>query len=165
MPISGREGANRIRFDGTIRGRRLDPGTYMLVTQMKATREPLARTYVTIDASGTGRTPRVLPECSSSAAAWSTVVHAALRPLGSTFGPDTPAANGGQAEAVSQEVGRGEVLGAQLPRQTTLILQLPGLDRLDGIPRFVAYLLFVLLVGSLLGIVATTIHHLRQARA
>lgn len=161
VPIVGRSGTNRVRFDGTIGNRRLDAGTYMLEAQTKRAHEPLARTYVTIDAAGARRTPRVLPQCTQVAAAWWTIAHAALAPLGSTFngGNGVPGGNASYVEA------RGEVLGAQSPPQTTLILDLPGLDRLEGIPRFVAYLLFALLIGSLLGIVATTIHHLRQSRA
>jgi len=164
IPVAGRPGANRLNFDGRIRNRRLQAGTYMLVAQMKGTREPLARTYVTIDAPGPSRTPRILPQCSPSAAPGTALAPAALAPFGNMFTDVFAGGNDSQASYRGSQEGHGAVLGAQTSPKGAFVFALPGLERPEGVAGFLAFLLFALLIGSLLGVVVSTIQHLRDPR-
>ena len=48
VPIAGRAGLNRVRFNGTVRKVRLEPGTYLLESRLRAGGRRLGRTFVTI---------------------------------------------------------------------------------------------------------------------
>jgi len=158
ITIAGRSGANRLRFNGAIRKRRLQPGTYLLVTQMKATREPLASTYVVIDAPGAPRTPRVLPLCSPPSVAvwstlavapWSTLADAALAPLGDTLiNVDLAAANG----SARNQLRRNGVLGVQSPPQDAGLPESSTFTTWGASLSTAEVLLLVMLGSGVLGI-------------
>ncbi|HEV8054261.1 MAG TPA: hypothetical protein VGP30_05490 [Candidatus Limnocylindrales bacterium] len=180
ITIAGRSGANRLRFNGAIRKRRLQPGTYLLVTQMKATREPLASTYVVIDAPGAPRTPRVLPLCSPPSVAvwstlavapWSTLADAALAPLGDTLidiaplgdtliNVDLAAANG----SARNQLRRNGVLGVQSPPQDAGLPELSTFTTWGASRSTAELLLLAVMLGLGLPGIALLVASFRSSR-
>ncbi len=156
IPIRGREGANRVRFDGRVRGRPLEPGTYLLTPRLRGHTEDLARAHVTIEAPGDAVTPRVLPRCErgdDGTAAFLAAVHA----------PDatpTSAAPSGESARVAGAV--APPLAGALGAEATPELALPEPGRgPDELPTIFGILLLALVPASLIGLAAAVVHYIR----
>jgi hypothetical protein len=159
--VLGLGGVNRVRFDGTIRKRRLEPGTYLLVTTLKGDPEPLARTYLTVVDPSAPFAPRVLPQCSAPSASWLTFPHPQLTPLGGTFTrAATPTASGARAK---ENEAPGDVLGTQTPVQPA-VPELTPLASPDAGPGTLAILLIALVFGSLIAIIIAVIANFRSPK-
>jgi hypothetical protein len=160
--VLGLAGVNRIRFDGTIRKRRLEPGTYLLVTRLKNDSEPLARTYLTIVDPSAPFAPRVLPRCSQPAPSFVLAFpHPQLTALGGTFtGQATPTPSA-SPEAEEADDGSGTVLPTQTPEGTALP-EVPPVASGNAAPGALGIALLVLLFGSLVAIIIAVVANLRS---
>jgi len=175
--IAGHKGLNLFAFDGTIRNRPLEPGTYLLTTQEKGRTKDLARSYITVVARKSSKPTAPRPKCSSRATLASTPPSGSASQIlgfpGAAFfaarevSDETGVTSSGEARGSSQN-GRGSrdaggVLGELSPVSSGLP-ELPAIERPQGVSVFLAILLLALLLGSLLGVIVFEIHHLRQAR-
>ena len=178
--IAGHKGLNLFAFDGTIRNRPLEPGTYMLTTQEKGRTKDLARSYITVVARKSSKPTAPRPKCSSRATLASTPPSGLASQIlgfpGAAFfaarevSDETGVTSSGEAREArgSSQNGRGSrdaggVLGELSPVSSGLP-ELPAIERPQGVSVFLAILLLALLLGSLLGVIVFEIHHLRQAR-
>jgi len=174
--IAGHKGLNLFAFDGTIRNRPLEPGTYMLTTQEKGRTKDLARSYITVVARKSSKPTAPRPKCSSRATLASTPPSGLASQIlgfpGAAFfaarevSDETGVTSSGEAREArgSSQNGRGSrdaggVLGGLSPVSSGLP-ELPAIERPQGVYGF---LLLALLLGSLLGVIVFVIHHLRQA--
>ncbi len=167
--IAGTKGLNLFVFDGTIRNRPLEPGTYVLVTTENGSPKVLARSYVTIVAAGAPVKKRIRPKCAQESAdplvaltAWTDRV-GALPGAGAVDDSAAPAARtDGSEDAASSSPRDGTVLGERTPRGS-LLPELP-IDEPTGFGLLTIALL-VLFIGSLAVLAVSLLQAWRNQRA
>ncbi len=159
IALRGREGKNRVRFNGRIAGRPLDPGTYLLTPRLRGRRSVLARAFVTIVPPGKQATkPRVLPDCTQPTSSRSF--------LAGEEGTGSPPASATSASATSAPspaapAAAGDIRGEVSPPLAEPPAW-PSLPDPDGLPAFLGLAVLALVAVSLLGVLIEVIRHLRS---
>ena len=154
----GHAGANRLRFNGRIAGRPLDPGTYLLVLRQRDRKTNLGRAVVTIVAPGAPVTSRIVPQCAPASDA-----------RGSGFTGSLEGDTGVAARAsVKTDPVAPTTRDAVLDEGTAAFRLLPPLhlfEEPDDLPAVLGLAVLALLVVSLVGILVEVIRQVRSSHA
>ena len=177
VPIAGKKGLNRVRFDGTVQQEArqtldgvtleftrqviLEPGTYLLELTSRGGKRHLARTFVTIVDPESPKKSYAMPHCSTADLA------ALARSSGAAPFLAEPVTRHGSAPAAQTSRGAGPndvstVLGDAFPRG--LGSPIPRVDDEEDSRALLPLILLAIVLASLLALLVVVYESLRRGR-
>lgn len=171
IAFRGRQGANRLRFNGRIAGKPLAPGTYVLTPRLRKRKADLGRAFVTIVATGRKTPAHVRPDCTEPQQPARTFL------AGSFLGGEEGAGPGSETASAASVAGAVPAPAPSAPapfpnedvrgEESPLFGGLPtpsSLGDADGLPVFLGLAVLALLGVSLAGVIVEVVRHLRSPR-